>query len=66
MHLLKTCFKVNGRKLRIYGRNGTCTNFSLKWLWFMDIKMRNYYLDMLQRLIVGNLLDMSPLRKDEI
>ena len=39
--------------LRVYGRNDTCTRFSLKWLWFMDIKMKNLYLDLLQILTVG-------------
>ena len=37
----------------MYGRNDTCTLFALKWLWFMDIKMKNFYLDMFQRLAVG-------------
>ena len=37
----------------MYGRNDTCTRFSLKWLWFMDIKMKKFYLDLFQRLTVG-------------
>ena len=39
--------------LRVYGRNETCTRFALKWLWFMDIKMKKLYLDLFQRLTVG-------------
>ena len=35
------------------GRNDTCTQFSLEWLRFMHMKMKNFYLDLLQRLTVG-------------
>ena len=35
------------------GINDTCTHFSLEWLRFMDMKMKNFYLDLLQRLTVG-------------
>ena len=30
------------------------------------MKMKNFYLDLLQRLTVGTLVDMPPFRKDEI
>ena len=37
----------------MYERNDTCTQSALKWFWLMDIKMNNFYLDMFQRLTVG-------------
>ena len=35
------------------GRNDTCTRFTIEWWWFMDIKMKNFYLDLFQRLTAG-------------
>ena len=51
--MVEFTFKINGRKLLVCGRNDTCTQFTLKWLCFMDIKMKNFYLDPFQRLTVG-------------
>ena len=45
--------KINGRKPLVSGIHDTFTQFTLNWLCFMDIKMKNFYLDLFQRLTVG-------------
>ena len=45
--------RISGRKPLVCGRNDTCTQSTLKWLCFMDIKMKNFYSDLFQRLNVG-------------
>ena len=51
------CFKVFLKSLwekwHMNVRNDTCTRFALKWFSLMDIKMKNFYLDLFQRLTVG-------------
>ena len=43
----------NGGKPLVCGRNDACTQFTLKWLCFMDIEIKNFYLDLFQRFTVG-------------
>ena len=64
--LCRITSKINGRNPLVCGRKDTCTQFTLKWLCFMDIKMKNFYQIYSRDRLQGHLLDMSLFIKNEI